>query len=332
MPSANETTKDRINALLSKSDSRPMTARQIARQLEEDKPHVNRVLHASLDLFEKIGNANWRLRQAARTTETIPRPQGPFGPAKDLLPEGQELHCAGGTDRCIDVLRKMIDFGYSAVPVRSNGLVIGVATFESIHEHLINLANGTVHVSVALESPIQSALHAPEFIDADAYVDQTVDWQDIQYVIVGTAIEPLGILTVSDVWRRLNNFSEAFVLIHEIETGIRTLIESVAIQQRCQLQEWLRNMQVPSGQSPPDSLLEMTFAQYLHLMTQGAVYPHFRGILGDKSAFALNFRNVNAIRNEVMHFRTGTHAVDSLKPLRQFRIAVAGWINQARMN
>ena len=332
MPSANQTTKDRIKALMIESTSQPMTARKIAWHLKEDRPHVNRVLHASLDLFEKDENARWRLRQAAPATETIPRPQGPFGPAKDLLPEGQELHCAGSTDRCIDVLQTMLEFGFSAVPVRSNGLVIGVATFESIHEHLINLANGTVQVSVALETPIQSALHAPEFIDADAYVDQTVDWQDIQYVIVGTATEPLGILTVSDVWRRLNSFSEAFVLIHEIETGIRTFIETVAIQERCELQEWLRNMQVPPGQSPPDSLLEMTFAQYLHLMTQGAVYPHFRGILGDKSAFALNFRNVNSIRNEVMHFRTGTHAVDSLKPLRQFRIAVAGWINQAKMN
>jgi hypothetical protein len=307
-----------------------MTARQIARQLEVDRAHVNRILHSSLDHFEKVGEANWRHRPRDLPTQLMPRPQGPFGPAKNLLPEDQELHCAGATDRCIDVLRKMLDCGYSAVPVQSNGLVIGVATFESIHEHLLTLANGTLRVSIALDTPIQSACHSPEFIDADAYVDQTVDWQDIQYVIVGTATQPVGILTVSDVWKRLNNFSEAFVLIHEIETGIRSLIETVAKQQHCDLQDWLGSMSVPPGQSPPDSLLEMTFSQYLHLITNRSVYSHFRPFLGETPAFAASFTNVNKIRNEVMHFRTSAGAVDNLKPLRQFRIAVAGWLNQAK--
>ena len=327
MPPLSNETRDRIKSLL--SDSPLMTARQIARQLEVDRAHVNRILHSSLDHFEKEGPAQWRSRTSDDALATTRRPQGPYGPARNLLPKGQTLHRVDGTATCIEILKKMLDCDFSAVPVCSDGLVIGVATLESIHEHFLTLSGGTVQLSVAFQTPIQSACHIAQFIDPEAFVDQSVDWEDIQYVIVGTATKPLGILTVADVWKRLNSFSEAFVLIHEIETGFRSLIETVARRAQCTLGDWLVQMHVHSGQSTPTALTDMNFSQYLDLVSQSPIYSHFAPILGDKSAFSVSFKRINKIRNEVMHFRVESDSGESLKPLRQFRIAVAGWLRQA---
>ena len=114
MPPLNNETRDRIKSLL--SDSPLMTARQIARQLEVDRAHVNRILHSSLDHFEKEGPAQWRSRTSDDALATTRRPQGPYGPARNLLPKGQTLHRVDGTATCIEILKKMLDCDFSAVP------------------------------------------------------------------------------------------------------------------------------------------------------------------------------------------------------------------------
>jgi hypothetical protein len=52
-----------------------------------------------------------------------------------------------------------------------------------------------------------------------------VDFYQDDYVIVGTPDDVLGILSVADVFIRLNDFAEASVLLHETELALRRLIE-----------------------------------------------------------------------------------------------------------
>jgi len=65
------------------------------------------------------------------------------------------------------------------------------------------------------------------FIDREVYIDTETDWGDIDHVLVGTDAELVGVLCISDVFGRLNDFAEAFVLLYEIEHEIRDLIHDV---------------------------------------------------------------------------------------------------------
>ncbi len=67
------------------------------------------------------------------------------------------------------------------------------------------------------ELSICDAMEPTRFISPNVYIDTETDWGDIDYVLVGNADNPKGILCISDVFGRLNDFAEAFVLIYEIE-------------------------------------------------------------------------------------------------------------------
>jgi hypothetical protein len=70
------------------------------------------------------------------------------------------------------------------------------------------------------------------FIDREVYIDTETDWGQIDYVLVGSDDNLIGILSLSDVFGRLNDFAEAFVILYEIEHEIRELIRDVADQPR----------------------------------------------------------------------------------------------------
>ena len=314
---------DRVGEFLSGNPGR--SAREIAKAIEVDRRSLNQLLHSSLDRFTKDPTGfTWsnRVDQPGIDTE---RPPGPFGPAKSLIPPGQELHLVGLTEPCHDVLAAILDRDFSAIPVTDqSGRVVGVATAESILEHLRVLAGGNVSLEQVIGAPIRNALEPARFIAADTFIDLQVDWKDIQHVIVGTPNQPLGILTVSDVWQVLHRFTEAFVLIHEVEIGLRRIISRSIEATPTSVGDLLGAMRLQPGQNRPRCLEELTFNQYIHLMYSSVGRPHFEPVMGPRAVFRPTFDDVNAIRNDVMHFRD--HAVEetSLATLRKYRMVVRG--------
>ena len=157
----------------------------------------------------------------------------------------------------------------------------------------------------------------PLFLDPDLYIDTTVDWSNVDYVIVGSREEPIGILTVADVWAKLNDFAEAYVLINEIETDIRALIGIVA---KDRLTEWIDNIKMPLHASKPQSLDEFVFSQYSQLMLEKKVcWPCFEPVLGQpRDLFMSEINQINKLRNDFMHFKEQT-SVARCNQLRAFR-------------
>ncbi|MCP4835579.1 MAG: hypothetical protein GY895_12550, partial [Phycisphaera sp.] len=136
--------------------------------------------------------------------------------------------------------------------------------------------------------------------------------------------EPLGILTIADVWAILHRFTEAFVLIHEIEVELRRLITRHAARRDTPVADLLAVMHVQDGMTRPSALEHLSFSQYLHVMYSPLGTPIFEPVMGSRSIFRASFDAVNWIRNDVMHFRD--HAVPdaSIKSLRAFRMTVRG--------
>ncbi len=98
------------------------------------------------------------------------------------------------------------------------------------------------------------------FIDRGVYIDTATDWSDLDYVLVGTESELVGILTVSDVFARLNDFAEAFVLIYEIEHEVRDLIIDMSCD--CGLAPLIANMNLAPNTRPLRAVTDFTFDQY----------------------------------------------------------------------
>ena len=300
-------------------------ARELAAALQVDRRGLNQLLHSRIDLFEKdpVGHS-WSIRTTSQVIDEERTP-GPFGPAGTLIPPGQDLFTVPLTEPCRNVLATILDRDYSAVPVTNEtGRVIGVATAESILEHFRTLSNGQLSLAKAIDVPIRNLLESPRFISPDTFIDLQIDWQDIQHVIVGTPDHPIGILTVSDVWQVLHRFADAFVLIHEIEVGIRRIIERTAERTGTSVGSLLAAMHIQERQVRPGSLKQLMFNQYFHLMYSQIGTPIFEPILGARDVFRLAFDEVNEIRNAVMHFRDHSVPEIALARLRRFRMTVRG--------
>ena len=122
-------------------------------------------------------------------------------------------------------LERMVDNGFSQIPVTDKaGRIIGVFSWKSFGKRVADLYATSIKTT---ELPIREAMEPARFIDPEVYIDTETDWSDIDHVLVGTCHDLKGILCISDVHGRVNDFAEAFVLLYEIEHEIRDLIRDV---------------------------------------------------------------------------------------------------------
>lgn len=259
---------------------------------------------------------------------------GPFGPALALLPKDQQLITLPSDTKSSNAIERMMDARVSQVPVtNSNGEIIGVFTWRSFTQRVFDLRDVKLD---ALSLPIKELLEPASFIAPDVYVDTATDWGDIDFVIVGTSSEPLGILCISDVFGRLNDFAEAFVLIYEIEHEIRDLIRDVyqdkelgdrlnemnlssrgpTLEVANQLSEYItengtnavlgKSLAIlkRSAARPLESLEDFSFSQYASLVCSESNWPDFEPVFDRmRELVQIDFQKINALRNDVFHFR-----------------------------
>jgi len=306
---------------------RGMTATDIAKQLAVDRREVSRILHGEQSRFTQGEDGIWRLMPRQKSHEVVRRP-GPFGPARDLLPKDQQLEVVSADTPCYVALDRMISLGYSVVPVRDgSGHIIGVFSLAAFTERVNGVADSNISVRSICDQSVEDCMTLPQFLDPDRYIDTTVDWSNVDYVIVGSQEEPVGILTITDVWAKLNDFAEAYVLINEIEADVRTLIAFVA---NVRLTDWINDLKMPPHASRPQSLEEFTFSQYSLLMCEKKVrWPCFEPVLAQpRDLFISEFERINKLRNEFMHFKVSS-SVARCNQLRAFRDRTRAAISRA---
>lgn len=288
---------------------------------------------------------------------SIKRP-GPFGPARILLPEEQNVEKIFDTETTASALERMIDTGFSQLPVvNEDDEVIGVFSWESfgrrmseIHQLKLDLTKLTVK---------ETDLAKAEFIDPDLYIDTETDWSEIDHIFVGDKNNLLGVLSISDVLGRLNDFAEAFVLLYEIEHEIRDLIldvysdDELSIvfagltdtsdrpegkaakgllslikagspladdQQATKLINYAANLLQRASQiRPVEGLTDFTFSQYREVVFNLKNWSRFEQVFDlPRELLILDFEKINDLRNIVFHFKRGVTPRDTDR-LRRFR-------------
>lgn len=286
------------------------------------------------------------------------RRPGPFGPAWALLPKDQQPLTIDDDTKSADAIERMIDSGYSQLPVRnSEGLINGVFTWKSFGKRVSDLKGTKLAV---VDLPVKDTdLEPARFIAPETYIDTETDWGSIDYVLVGDARHLRGILSISDVLGRLNDFAEAFVLLFEVEHEVRDLIgmvytspelievcEVLATSSRAPLEAAaLEIVRLTEGESPivtvknhvaavqkaakllreagrarPLTALEdFTFSQYKSVICSESNWPRFQPVFDTmRELVDADFDDVNKIRNIVFHFRRSITPRDTDR-LRRFR-------------
>lgn len=161
-----------------------------------------------------------------RRDDTPRHRPGPFGPARILLPEDQKVETIRDTETTASALERMVDTGYSQLPVvNDDNEIIGVFSWQSFGKRMSEIHS--LQMNLSKLSVKDTDLAKAQFIDPDVYIDTETDWSAIDHILVGDKHNLLGVLTISDVLGRLNDFAEAFVLLYEIEHEIRDLIIDV---------------------------------------------------------------------------------------------------------
>lgn len=240
---------------------------------------------------------------------------GPFGPAKVLLPKDQQPLVLEGSTPAGDAIERMVDNGFSQVPVTDNsGRIIGVFSWTSFGKRVADLQATKIKPT---QLPIREATEPARFIDPEVYIDTETDWSDIDHVLVGTPDDLLGILCIADVFGRLNDFAEAFVLLYETEHEIRDLIRDVCDDET--IERLIGEMDLPPKSRRPACLEEFTFNQYGTLICSKTNWNLFEPMFDTlRELVNADFGDVNQLRNIVFHFRRGITPKDTDR-LRRFR-------------
>ena len=274
---------------------------------------------------------------------------GPFGPARVLLPADQQMIILDGKTLAREAIERMMDERFSQVPVTDRtGSIVGVFSWKSFGQRVADLHSTAIRPT---ELPIRDAMEPARFISPDVYIDTETDWSDLDYVLVGSPNDLLGILCISDVFGRLNDFAEAFVLIYEVEHAIRDVIEVVysgdelqavldsitesanrpATEAVANLKDFIdqngpnaavgkamKLLKAPRGR-PLESLKDLTFSQYKAIICSEKNWPRFEPVFDSLRELVDNdLSDVNDLRNVVFHFRRAITPRDTDR-LRRFR-------------
>jgi len=156
---------------------------------------------------------------------------------------------------------------------------------------------------------VRDYMEAATTIAPDAPLFEAVQLvADNDYVVVkDKSRKVVGILTASDFSLQFRALAEPFLLIGEIEQGIRLLLGGKFINEQL----------ADRGSSRAVTLAEMTFGDYVALLQ----HPDTWGRLSlriDRKIFTEKLDDVRRIRNNVMHFKPNGLDAEDVERLRAF--------------
>lgn len=133
------------------------------------------------------------------------------------------------------------------------------------------------------------------------------------YVLVQAQDKTIcGILTASDFNDQFRLLAEPFLLLGEIENGVRRLLHGKFTHAE------LNSAKAPGDDGRQiDAPADLTFGEYIRLIENEAGWKKLR-IEVDRATFVSKLNRVREIRNDVMHFDPDGLEEDDLKFLREF--------------
>lgn len=200
---------------------------------------------------------------------------------------------------------KMVVGDYSQLPVMQDRYRLeGIITWQTIAErrshgiHCEYVRDCTIPAQeVASEVPLVNVI---DTIMLNGYV-----------LVRGTNGEITGIITASDLSAKFMSLAGPFIFIRQIEGHLRKLI-----QRKFTVEELRNAAYPPDAAGKVNGPNDLTFGGYCQLLGKPENWERLH-LKIDRSVFVERLKSVRELRNDVMHFRTGSEGLDedSIKPL-----------------
>ncbi len=250
-----------------------------------------------------------------------------FHRLSSVLPVDQKIISVVPETSVREALNLLSKHGFSQLPVMIEHEVLGLFSYRSFSQTLINLSNDTKSQIVNVGDML-----VEDFIEQPTYArvtDEFRSWFDAidkrDAVLVGDPDRLQGIVTGMDILRHLYGVASPFVLIAEIELSLRALIrlavnpdELLACAKTC-LKHYAED-------GLPTDLEHMTFNDYVQIIGDGRNWGHFKPIFrGDRLRTRAKLEQVRDLRNDIFHFRREITVEDyeTLSALRDWMLLKA---------
>ena len=201
-------------------------------------------------------------------------------------------------DQLATAVTHMLTRDFSQLPVYSSPRALkGVVSWRTI---------GTRAVLAALQGRVQDFMEPAATIDIDRPIFEAVDLVAAHdYVVVMEHRSVSAILTASDFSLEFKALSAPFLLIGEIEHGLRQLLNG-----RFAPEDILKRSTAEKRKRLNGDSSELAFGEYVLLFQNREVWARLNLTL-DQTVFTGQLETIRKIRNKVMHFRPGgVHAAE----------------------
>jgi predicted transcriptional regulator len=238
-----------------------------------------------------------------------------------LVPEDQDVLAIPVGTRVERALQLMHAHNFDQVPVTTaENRIIGAFTHRS-------LAVGLEHIRPQdnpLTAPVDDLVEELRFVRASQEVGDILDYLEADNaVLVGDEDRLLAIVTTADLNRFLWRRTRPFLLLQEIELGVRDLMQS-----SCSAAELAAAVSAALPADPATAtarLEDLTMGELLSVLLNGSSFGRlFRLRFGsNRDLVRVTLEPVRDIRNKVVHFRDDL-SVEELQKL----VDVAAWLRR----
>jgi predicted transcriptional regulator len=229
-----------------------------------------------------------------------------FHRLNSVLPQSQVIVAVGPDQLAVDALKKMAAHCFSQLPVIVGREVLGVFSYRSFSNAVVSYAQRSSKNQKfnPVELLVEDCLEKPTFARV---TDEFAEWFEFidqhSSVLVGEPNRLQGIVTAMDILRYLYQVASPFVLIAEIELGLRALMR-LAVNPET-LAACARECLKDKYQSElPTRLEDMTFNDYVQIIGDGRNWDHFQRIMGgNRNRTRTRLEQLRDLRNVIFHFK-----------------------------
>lgn len=229
----------------------------------------------------------------------------PFHEVGDLFDYTKPLETVAGDTLVSDALQIMLRGRYSQLPVMENGAVRGLFSLWPLARRLEERPDaGTQGLCVreAMETDYAQATETDS-------LDSLLQMLDEREAVLAFSSDVLRtIVTPADALRHLFRVARAFVLLQEIETALRRLIEGCVDEEALARAAHAALKSRPGG-DVPTSLERMNLEDPRTLVTNRANWPLFERAFGPERKSVLKQLDIGGLRNDIFHFRLDTKSL-----------------------
>jgi CBS domain-containing protein len=238
-----------------------------------------------------------------------PAGPSPFHDVGRIFPDDFDVCSVEPSTRVADALSLMAPKRYSQVPVIANGRVRGVFSLWSLTYQLLAAPDLS-----PLDLVVEDVMESIPSVTVDDPLDLVLEHLNLHdAVLVGSPHGLQAIATATDVLSYFYRIARPYVLLQEIELGLRNLIDQCVTEaelEQC-IDRALTKQYEGRKKKPPTRLRDMTFEDYRSIIASKDNWEFFRGALGqNRELVSSKLEQVRRIRNDVFHFRDPVSVLD----------------------